>query len=131
MIKRATKIFSIVILLTLSVLVCKAVSQTKKTFLWKVKSKTSNVYILGSIHYLKKEIYPLDGKIENAFEKSDHLVVEANISETEKVDTQKLAESALYLDDDTFEKHVSPQAGTSACRHVANTRRNARFGVLE
>jgi uncharacterized protein YbaP (TraB family) len=109
MIKRATKIFSIVILLTLSVLVCKAVSQTKKTFLWKVKSKTSNVYILGSIHYLKKEIYPLDGKIENAFEKSDHLVVEANISETEKVDTQKLAESALYMDDDTFEKHVSPR----------------------
>jgi uncharacterized protein YbaP (TraB family) len=64
---------------------------------------------MGSIHYLKKEMYPLNEKIENAFEKSDHLVVEANINDAEKVDTQKLAESALYLDDETLEKHVSPQ----------------------
>jgi uncharacterized protein YbaP (TraB family) len=54
-------------------------------------------------------MYPLNKKIENAFQKSDHLVVEANINDPEKVDTQKLAESAVYLDDETFEKHVSPQ----------------------
>jgi uncharacterized protein YbaP (TraB family) len=110
--KRATRIlsiFSILILLNLSILVQEAVSQAKKTFLWKVQSKTNTVYVLGSIHYLKKEMYPLNKKIENAFEKSDHLVVEANINDAEKVDTQKLAESALYLDDETFEKHVSPQ----------------------
>jgi uncharacterized protein YbaP (TraB family) len=82
--------------------------------LWKVQSKTSTVDIPGSIHYLKKEMYPLDEKIESAFGKSDHLVVEANINNTKKVDTQKFAESALYLDEDTFERYVSPQAGSSA-----------------
>ncbi len=110
--KRAIRIlsmFSIFISLSLSVLVQEGVSQAKKTFLWKVQSKTSALYVLGSIHYLKKEMYPLNEKIENAFEKSDHLVVEANINDAEKVDTQKLAENALYLDDETFEKHVSPQ----------------------
>jgi len=106
---RILSIFSIAILLSLSVLVQEAVSQAKKTFLWKVQSKTSTVYVLGSIHYLKKEMYPLNKKIENAFEKSEYLVVEANISDTEKVDTEKLTESGLYLDDETFEKHVSPQ----------------------
>jgi uncharacterized protein YbaP (TraB family) len=93
----------------LSVLVQEVVSQGKKTFLWKVQSKTNTVYVLGSIHYLKKEMYPLNKRIENAFEESDHLVVEANINDAEKVDTQKLAQNALYLDDETFEKHVSPQ----------------------
>jgi uncharacterized protein YbaP (TraB family) len=110
--KRATRIlstFCILILLSLSVLVQESVAQSKKTFLWKVQSKTNTVYVMGSIHYLRKEMYPLNEKIENAFEKSDHLVVEANINDAEKVDTQKLAESALYLDDETFEKHVSPQ----------------------
>ncbi len=110
--KRATRTlstFCILILLSLSVLVQESLAQSKKTFLWKVQSKTNTVYVMGSIHYLKKEMYPLNEKIENAFEKSDHLVVEANINDAEKVDTQKLAESALYLDDETLEKHVSPQ----------------------
>ncbi len=106
---RILSIFSILISLSLSVLVQEGVSQTRKTFLWKVQSKTSTLYVLGSIHYLKKEMYPLHKKIEDAFEKSDHLVVEANINDAEKVDTQKLTESALYLGDETFEKHVSPQ----------------------
>jgi uncharacterized protein YbaP (TraB family) len=106
---RILSIFSILILLSFSVLIQESLAQAKKTFLWKVQSKTSTVYILGSIHYLKKEMYPLDEKIESAFGKSDNLVVEANINNTQKGDTQKFAESALYLDDDTFEKHVSPQ----------------------
>jgi len=102
-------IFSILIVFSLSISIQEAGSQSKKSFLWKVQSKTNTVYVLGSIHYLKKEMYPLNKKIENAFEKSDHLVVEANINDTEKVDTQKLAESALYLDEETLEKHISPQ----------------------
>ena len=110
--KRATRflsIFSILIVISLSILSQKAVAQAKKTFLWKVQSKTNTVYVLGSIHYLKKEAYPLNEKIENAFEKSDILVVEANINDMGKVDTQKLVESSLYLDEETLEKHVSQQ----------------------
>jgi hypothetical protein len=84
-----------------------AVSKDQKNFLWKVQSKTSTVYMLGSIHLLKKEIYPLDKKIENAFEKSDILVVEANINDMGQIDIQKLMESAFYPDNETLEKHVS------------------------
>jgi len=35
-------------------------SQSRKNFLWKVRSKTSTVYVLGSIHFLKQESYPLN-----------------------------------------------------------------------
>jgi uncharacterized protein YbaP (TraB family) len=112
MIKKATRflsIFSILILLSLSVIVQDSFSQPKKNFLWKVQSKTNVVYVLGSIHYLKKEVYPLDEKIENAFDKSDILVVEANINDIKKEDIQKLIGSAFYPENETLEKSVSKE----------------------
>jgi uncharacterized protein len=75
--------------------------------MWSVQSKRSTVYVLGSIHLLKQDIYPLSRTIENAFEKSDVLAVEANINDINQLDIQKLMESAFYSGDDTLEKHVS------------------------
>jgi uncharacterized protein YbaP (TraB family) len=84
-----------------------AFSQTQNTFLWRVQSKASTVYLLGSIHLLKKESYPLDQKIETAFDKSPVLAVEANINDISKLDIHKLLESAFYQNDETLGKHVS------------------------
>src|SRR4030042_5392466 len=94
------------IFISLVIFVQDALSQSKKSFLWRVQSKTNAVYILGSIHYLKKEMYPLDEKIEIAFEQSDILVVEANINDIKKGDIQKLIGRAFYHGDDILENHV-------------------------
>ena len=91
---RFLSIFSILIAVGLLILPQDSLSQPKKSFLWKVQSKTNTVFVLGSIHYLKKEMYPLDEKIEKAFDQADILVVEANINDTGKVDTQKLVRSS-------------------------------------
>lgn len=84
-------------------------SNYQKGFLWKVQSKSSEVYILGSIHALKKDIYPLPEKIEGAFNRSDALVVEANINEMSPEKMMTMLESALYAGDDTLEKHISKE----------------------
>jgi len=76
-------------------------------FLWKVESKTATVYLLGSIHFMKKEIYPLNRMIENAFDKADILVVEADINDIGKIDIQKLMETAFYRENDTLQNHIS------------------------
>ena len=47
-----------------------------KSILYKVSSPTSTVYLLGSIHLAKPELYPLKSSIEQAYGKSDALVVE-------------------------------------------------------
>ena len=110
--KKSVRLLSVVFILSLlnsSAFVLDAVSQSQKNFLWKVQSKTNTVYLLGSIHFLKKEVYPLHQKIETAFDKSDVLVVEANINDIGKIDLQKLLDSVLYLNDDTLEKHVSSE----------------------
>ena len=103
-------IVSLVVIFLFAVFTQDSLSQSKKSFLWKVQSKTNTVYVLGSIHYLKKEMYPLDEKIEKAFDQSNILGVEANVDNVSKMDVQKLVESAFYSGDETLEKHLSPEA---------------------
>ena len=103
-------IVSLVVIFLFAVFAQDSLSQSKKSFLWKVQSKTNTVYVLGSIHYLKKEMYPLDEKIEKAFDQSNILGVEANVDNVSKMDVQKLVETAFYSGDETLEKHLSPEA---------------------
>lgn len=104
---RFLPVFFILFLLNPFVYARDAVSRDQKNFLWKVQSKTNIVYILGSIHFFKKEGYPLNKKIEDAFEKSNVLAVEANINDIGQIDIQKLIEIAFYPENDSLEKHVS------------------------
>ena len=106
---RLLAIFFVLLLLDLSTYARDVFSQSQKCFLWKAQSKTSTVYLLGSIHIFKKESFPLNRKIEDTFEQSDILVVEANIADKEKIDLQKLMEIAFYPENDTLEKHVSKE----------------------
>jgi hypothetical protein len=103
-------IFSFLLIFLFAVFAQDSLSQSKKSFLWKVQSKTNTVYVLGSIHYLKQELYPLDEKIEKAFDQSNILGVEANVDGLGTLDVQKLVEKAFYSGDETLEKHLSPEA---------------------
>jgi|DewCreStandDraft_4_1066084.scaffolds.fasta_scaffold00022_249 uncharacterized protein YbaP (TraB family) len=78
----------------------------EKHFLWEIKSNKATVYLLGSIHVAKENIYPLDSIIENAFEKSDYLVVEVDLKNLDKAKAQELS---LYNDGTTLEDHLSKE----------------------
>jgi uncharacterized protein YbaP (TraB family) len=106
---RYLSIFSVLILIGFSLLAQDSLSQPKKSFLWRVQSKTNTVYILGAIHYLRKEMYPLYEEIERAYDQSDILVVEANINDIKKEDIQKLMGSAFYPENETLEKNISAE----------------------
>ncbi len=86
---------------------CHNAYSSSNNFLWEVRSSTSTVYLLGSIHFFKKELYPLNKRIEKAFDDSDFLVVEANINDITKVDIGPLVEKAFYAGEDTLANHVS------------------------
>jgi len=102
-------IFSVLILVSLVASSQDVLSQSQKNFLWRVGSGTNTVYLMGSLHFFRKEIYPLNKRIENAFDQANILVVEANVNDITKIDIQKLVDSALYLDLETLEKHVSTE----------------------
>jgi uncharacterized protein len=62
----------------------------EKSFLWRVNSDQNRLYILGSIHLLKKETYPLKKSIEDAFEQTKKLVLEIDLSSANSQKIQQL-----------------------------------------
>jgi uncharacterized protein YbaP (TraB family) len=79
-----------------------------KSFLWSVSDSAGvRLYILGSIHLAKGDIYPLNPVIEEAFARSNGLVVEVD---TTKADPMSLAagimEQGFYLDGTTLWDHL-------------------------
>ena len=61
---------------------CSLKDKPRQHFLWKISDQNSSVYILGSIHFADKTFYPLDSVIVNAFDRSDELAVELDISDS-------------------------------------------------
>ena len=79
-----------------------------KVFLWEAKSANNTVYILGSIHLAKPSLYPLDKRIEDAFKRSNTLVVEVNIEAFDPITLQQtFMERGIYSDGTTIKDHLS------------------------
>ncbi|WP_138754400.1 TraB/GumN family protein [Paenibacillus sinopodophylli] len=84
---------------------------TSQGFLWKVEKAGSTVYLLGSIHIASKAMYPLRSEIQKAYEASDYLVVEADISKMNDADVQQLVlDLSVYKDQTTLKDHISADA---------------------
>ena len=99
----------VIFLLNVTVYLPHALCQDQKSFLWKVQSEGNTVYVLGSLHMLRQEDYPLHKNIEDAFIKSDVLAVEANINDVTNLDLQTLIEKAFYPENEKLEDHVSQE----------------------
>jgi uncharacterized protein YbaP (TraB family) len=96
--------------LGLALAACAAGAQSPgggKLFFWEVKSATNSVYIFGSIHAAKPDMYPLPQAVEDAYHRADQLVVEADVTDETK------AASSLslltYTPPDGLDRHVSPE----------------------
>jgi len=97
-------------LLGLALVACAAGAEPAaggKLFLWEVKSATNSVYVFGSMHAARPDMYPLPQLVEDAYRQADRLVVEADIT-----DQAKVVESfalLTYAPPDSLDKHVSPE----------------------
>jgi uncharacterized protein YbaP (TraB family) len=53
----------------------------RKHLFWKASDSNSTIYLLGSLHFADSTFYPLDSVIENAFDRSEELAVEIDLSD--------------------------------------------------
>jgi uncharacterized protein YbaP (TraB family) len=58
-----------------------AVKPVTKHSLWKIEGRTNAMYLFGSIHFLKKDFYPLPQPIEDAYKQSQVVVLEVDLGE--------------------------------------------------
>jgi len=75
---------------------------------------------LGSIHYLRKENYPLNQAILDAFDASDRLVLEIDLQNTPAGAAQRLTlDKAIYRDGSNLAQNVSQETYQLASKRAA------------
>lgn len=93
-----------------------------RTFMWKATRQQGAVYLVGSVHMLTKDFYPLAPAIEAGFKDSDLLVEEVDLAEMLAPDQQfSLLARGMLPAGQTLDKVVSPATMTLV---------NARVGSL-
>jgi uncharacterized protein YbaP (TraB family) len=74
-----------------------AVQQASKSCLWTVDTPSSKIDLLGSLHLLKPDDYPLSASINNAYAESQMLVFETDIEAMQQPATlQRIQQLGLY-----------------------------------
>jgi uncharacterized protein YbaP (TraB family) len=87
--------------------------------LWKAEGKRSTVYLLGSVHVLKAENYPLPAVIETAFSNSVIAAFETDVAAMERLDAQqKLLTKAMLPEGETLAGQLSPAVYASLSNHL-------------
>jgi hypothetical protein len=99
----------ILVLLALSVAAPSAQTGTK-SFLWKVEGPRGNVaYLLGSMHVLTPDFYPLSPTIDKAFEASKTLVEEVDLDElSDPIQMMGALAKAMLTDGRTLDQLIAP-----------------------
>lgn len=84
---------------------------SSKNILWRIGSQNNSVYLLGSIHLLKSDNYPLNDIIENAFEDSQILVLEFDLESMNDPEIQQaMLMKGMFSEGQTLEKSIGKDA---------------------
>ena len=82
----------------------------KKNFLWSLKTDKATIYLLGSVHLLTSDSYPLDNNIEATYRASKKLVFETDIGGMNTLSVQeKLMALGMYPEGQTLQQNISPE----------------------
>jgi hypothetical protein len=94
--------------------------------LWKAKSATTTVYLVGSLHFGSQDMYPLPQELETAFQESSVLVVEVDTSTVSPTRALSLMTTAgTYPAGDSLWNHVNQQTRSQLPAFAAQRGLNA------
>lgn len=89
------------------------------SFLWKVSNSQNAVYLLGSVHMLTSDYYPLNAALESAYADSSLLVEEVDMGELLSPQSQMLLLSRGMLPSgQTLDRVLSASTYAQVSRHV-------------
>jgi uncharacterized protein len=102
-------------------LVFVAAAADAKTFAWKVSGKGGLVYLVGSVHLLSKDFYPLNAAIESAYNDADLLVEEVDMAEMLDTGAQMAILSRGMLPSSTpLDKVIAPATYALVSKRAAD-----------
>jgi uncharacterized protein YbaP (TraB family) len=91
-----------------------------RSFLWKATGPKGSVYLVGSVHMLTKDYYPLQPALDAAFQESDLLVEELDLGEMRAPDAQMaLLTRGLLPSGQTLDAVISKETLDLVAKHAA------------
>lgn len=104
---------------TASVSSAAANSQNRALF-WQLNRGPARLYLLGSIHFGRPEMYPLPAPIMQAFAAADALVVEINMTAVDPLQVAQLfAASGMYPPGESLRQHLDEVSWQRLVRAMA------------
>jgi len=95
-------------------------------FLWKISSKSNSIHLLGSMHVVKADMFPLPAEMEDAYAKSGSLVVEVNTEKIDQAAMLKLVKAkGMYPPGESLSKSVSKETMDSLREYCTRKKLNA------
>jgi uncharacterized protein YbaP (TraB family) len=83
---------------------------TNRHSLWKIEGKNTVVYLLGSIHLLKPDSFPLPAALENAYSNAQIAVFETDVDKLQDPALQmKMITKSQLPAGETLKQHLSPE----------------------
>ena len=96
-------------------------SVTPKHCLWEIKTPANRVYLLGSLHLLKSDAYPLAPVIDSAYRNSQKVVFETDIGAMEESAVQdRMLSMAMYPEGQNLLQHISPDMQKALQKKLAD-----------
>jgi len=111
---RATRVLWLGLVLALAVAANGAENKdTGKCMMWEARSSAGTVYLLGSLHFGSDALYPLNPVVDDAYAKSDTLVLEMNMDMATQLEALALIQQAgMYKDGKTLSSDLSEGEST-------------------
>jgi uncharacterized protein YbaP (TraB family) len=110
--------------LSVALLVWSSLAHTEAathSFIWKATNRQGAIYLVGSVHMLTADYYPLAAALESAFKDSDLLVEEADLGELLSTGAQfGMLSRGMLPSGQTLEKVVSPSTFALVSKRVGS-----------
>jgi uncharacterized protein YbaP (TraB family) len=92
-----------------------------RNFLWKATSRSGGaLYLVGSVHLLSQDSYPLNPALETAFKESDLLVEEADLGEMGMNAQMTFLSRGMLPSNTPLDKVLSPATYALLTKHAAD-----------
>ena len=99
-----------------------AVKPATKHSLWKIEGRTNAMYLFGSIHFLKKDFYPLPQPIEDAYKQSQVVVLEVDLGEMDSPEAQmKMLQSGKAAEGEALKDVLSKETYAKLEAHLTES----------
>ncbi len=108
------------LLLLLMAAACNAPASKEGPPAWALEGENNTVWLLGSIHLLREQDYPLPERVEQLWKQSDVLVLEVNLAEADPMEMGRIIGQHGRLPTETTLADVVDEATLAQTRKIVN-----------